>query len=87
MPNPVLHRLIDGRWRVTDAPAGWVNDGRDYPPPNPSDAVYEFQGDAVRDYLERTTPRDPSDDISGPDDDEGGDDDLSGWGSGGGRGR
>ncbi len=86
MPNAVMHRLIDGRWRVTNAPEGWVDDRCDYPPPNPSDAVYEFQGDAVRDYLERTSPRDPSDDISGPDDD-GDDDDLSGWGSGGGRGR
>jgi hypothetical protein len=86
MPNAIMHRLPDGRFRVTNAPDGWTNDGRDYPPPNPSDAIYEFQADAVRDYLERTTPHDPSDDISGPDDD-GPDDDLAGWGSGGGRGR
>ena len=62
-----MHRLPDGRFRVTNAPEGWKNDGRD--------------------YLDRTTPRDPSDEISGPDDDEYGDDELSGWGSGGGRGR
>lgn len=86
MPNAVLHRLPDGRWRVTDAPDDWTDDGRDYPAPNPSDAVYEFEPDAVRDYLARTTPHDPSDDIPGPDDEDA-DDALSGWGSGGGRGR
>lgn len=86
MANPILHRLPDGRWRVTNAPDDWKDDGRDYPAANPSDAVYEFQGDAVRDYLERTSPRDPSDDISGPDDDAE-DDELADWGGGGGRGR
>ncbi len=70
MPKAVVHRLIDGRWRVTDAPEGWVDDGRDYPGPQASDGVYEEQGDAIRDYLERTTPRDPSDDIAGPDEAE-----------------
>ncbi|MEZ5290176.1 MAG: hypothetical protein R2745_03765 [Vicinamibacterales bacterium] len=66
MSKAVLHRLPDGRWRVTDAPGGWVNDGRDYPPPSDSDRVYEFQADAIRDYLERTTPRDPEDEIAAP---------------------
>ena len=65
----IVHRLADGRWRVTDAPEDWVDDGRPYPPPDDSDQVFEFEADAVRDYLERTTPRDPSDDILGPDDD------------------
>lgn len=87
MSNAVVQRLPDGRWRVTDAPTDWVEDGRDYPAPNPSDAVYEFEPDAIRDYLERTTPRDPSDEISGPDDDAGDDEALSDWGTGGGRGR
>ncbi len=87
MPNAMMHRLPDGRFRVTNVPEGWKSDGGDYPPPNPSDAIYEFQVDAVRDYLDRTAPRDPSDEISGPDDDDYGDDELSGWGSGGGRGR
>lgn len=87
MPNAVVHRLPDGRWRVTDAPDDWNRDRDEYPPPNPSDAVYQLEPDAVRDYLERTAPRDPSDDLSRPDDDDYGDDDLSGWGSGGGRGR
>jgi len=87
MPNAIMHRLPDGRFRVTNVPEGWKSDASDYPPPNPSDAIYEFQVDAVRDYLDRTTPRDPSDEVSGPDDDEYGDDELSGWGSGGGRGR
>ncbi len=64
MPNAVVHRLTDGRWRVTDAPDGWVNDGRDFPAANPTDAVYEFEPDAVRDYLERTAPRDPADDVA-----------------------
>lgn len=64
MPNVVVHRLPDGRWRVTDAPDDWTDDGRDYPAPNPSDAIHEFEPDAVRDYLERTAPRDPSDEIA-----------------------
>lgn len=59
----IVHRLPDGRWRVTDAPGGWVDDGRAYPPPNEWDRVFEDEADAVRDYLERTTPRDPSDDV------------------------
>ena len=59
MANAVVHRLVDGRWRVADAPEGWVNDGRDYPEPQASDRVFEHQADAVRDYLERMTPRDP----------------------------
>ncbi len=67
MANAVVHRLVDGRWRVTDAPEGWVNDGRDYPEPKASDRVFEHQSDAVRDYLERVSPRDPSDDIAGAD--------------------
>ena len=70
MPNAVLHRLADGRWRVTDAPPGWVNDGRDYPGPSESDRVYEYQADAIRDYLDRTTPRDPEDEIAEPDEDQ-----------------
>ncbi len=63
MPHAVVHRLIDGRWRVTDAPDGWVDDGRDYPESQPGDGIYEEQADAIRDYLERTTPRDPEDEI------------------------
>ena len=63
MANAVVHRLGDGRWRVADAPEGWVNDGRDYPEPQASDRVFEHQADAVRDYLERMSPRDPSDEV------------------------
>lgn len=63
MANAVVHRLVDGRWRVADAPEGWVNDGRDYPEPQASDRVFEHQADAVRDYLERMNPHDPSDEI------------------------
>jgi hypothetical protein len=66
--NAAVHRLVDGRWRVTDAPDDWVNDGRDYPEPQASDRVFAHQADAVRDYLERVTPRDPSDDVSDIDD-------------------
>ncbi len=44
MSTAVLHRLIDGRWRVTDAPDDWVDDGRDYPAPKATDAVYETSG-------------------------------------------
>jgi hypothetical protein len=61
----IVHRLSDGRWRVTDAPDDWMDDGRAYPPPNESDQVFEFEADAVRDYLERTTPPEPSDDVDG----------------------
>ena len=64
MANAVVHRLVDGRWRVTDAPADWVDDGREYPDPKASDRVFEHQSDAVRDYLERMNPRDPSDEIA-----------------------
>ena len=64
MANAVVHRLVDGRWRVTDAPDDWVDDGREYPEPQASDRVFEHQSDAVRDYLERVTPRDPSDEIA-----------------------
>lgn len=67
MGNAVVHRLVDGRWRVTDAPDGWVDDGRDYPEPNATDSIYEYEADAIRDYLERTAPRDPEDEIPGPD--------------------
>lgn len=66
----ILHQLPDGRWRVTDAPDGWQNDGRDYPAPSDSDAVFAHQDEAIRDYLERTTPRDPSDEIADADADE-----------------
>lgn len=62
--NAVIERLADGRWRVTDAAADWVDDGRDYPQSQDSDRIYAHQDDAIRDYLERTTPRDPSDDIT-----------------------
>ncbi len=71
MPNAVLHRLPDGRWRVTDAPDDWQDDGRGYPDAAASDGVYEHQADAIRDYLERTTPRDPED--------EGMDDEVDDW--------
>ncbi len=64
MTNAVVHQLMDGRWRVTDAPADWVDDGRDYPEPKANDGIYEYEADAVRDYLERTTPRCPEDDIA-----------------------
>ena len=67
MANAVVHRLVDGRWRVADAPEGWVNDGRDYPEPQASDRVFEHQADAVREYLERMSPRDPSDEIADAD--------------------
>lgn len=67
MANAVVHRLVDGRWRVTDAPDDWVDDGRDYPAPKASDRVFEHQADAVRDYLERVSPRNPSDEISDAD--------------------
>ena len=60
----MVHRLVDGRGRVTDAPADWVDDGREYPDPKASDRVFEHQSDAVRDYLERMSPRDPSDEIA-----------------------
>lgn len=70
MQHPVVHRLIDGRWRVTDAPDGWVDDGREYPEPQASDGIYEEQADAIRDYLERTTPRDPEDEIADRDADD-----------------
>jgi hypothetical protein len=63
MAHVVMHRLVDGRWRVTDAPDGWVDDGREYPESQASDRVYEHQADAIRDYLDRTTPRDPEDDL------------------------
>ncbi len=53
--NAVVHQLVDGRWRVTSAPDGWVDDGRDYPEPKASDAVFEDQADAIREYLDRTT--------------------------------
>jgi hypothetical protein len=69
MPNAVVQRLPDGRWRVTDVPDGWTDDGRDLPPPNPSDAIYEYEPDAVRDYLERTSARDPADEIADAGDD------------------
>jgi hypothetical protein len=61
MTRVVMHRLTDGRWRVTDAPDGWVDDGRDHPEPKASDRVFEHQSDAIREYLERTSPRDPED--------------------------
>lgn len=71
MPNAVLHRLVDGRWRVTDAPDDWVDDGRDYPEVQSTDAVFELQADAIREYLERTTPRDPADEIADAEPDAG----------------
>lgn len=73
MAHVVVHRLVDGRWRVTDAAEGWVDDGRDYPEPKASDRVFEHQSDAVRDYLERVTQRDPSDEIAD------GDSESDGW--------
>jgi len=63
----VMHRLSDGRWRVADAPDGWEDDGREYPGPQPGDRVFELQADAIREYLERTTPRDPEDEIPNAD--------------------
>ncbi|MEP7116213.1 MAG: hypothetical protein ABI880_01430 [Acidobacteriota bacterium] len=74
MANAVVHRLMDGRWRVTNAPADWVDDGRDYPDPKGSDRVFEHQVDAVRDYLERVHPSDPSDVIADADSDQDGPD-------------
>lgn len=67
MPHAVVHRLVDGRWRVTDAPDDWVDDGRDYPGPKANDGIHEHEADAVRDYLERTTPQDPEDMVAGAD--------------------
>ena len=67
MTKAVMHRLVDGRWRVTDAPDGWVDDGRDYPEPKGTDGIHEYEADAIRDYLERTTPRDPADEIADAD--------------------
>ncbi len=32
MPNAIMHRLPDGRFRVTNVPEGWKSDGGDYPP-------------------------------------------------------
>ena len=64
MANAVVHRLMDGRWRVTSAPEDWVDDGRDYPEPKARDRVFEHQVDAVREYLERVNPSDPSDEIA-----------------------
>ena len=71
MGHAAMHQLMDGRWRVTDAPEGWVDDGREYPEPKMSDRVFEHQSDAIRDYLARMAPRDPGDDISEPDTDSG----------------
>ena len=65
--NVILHQIVDGRWRVTDAPHDWVNDGREYPAANAGDALFEHQDDAIRHYLNRTTPRDPADDIADAD--------------------
>lgn len=79
MPNAVLHRLADGRWRVTNASADWMDDGRDYPEARSSDRVFEHEGDAVREYLQRTSPADPEDQIPGeaPVDDDDWDGDSS----------
>ena len=68
MSRAVVHRLEDGRWRVTDVTGDWVDDGRAYPEPKPNDGVYEYEADAIRDYLERTTPRDPADEVADADD-------------------
>ena len=63
MAHVVMHRLVDGLWRVTDAPDDWMDDGREYPEPKASDRVFEHEPDAVRDYLARVSPRDPDDDV------------------------
>ena len=68
--NVVVHRLPDGRWRVTNAPEGWVDDGRDYPDAQMSDAVFELEADAVREYLLRTSPVDAEDGVLDSDDEE-----------------
>lgn len=67
MPHAVVHRLVDGRWRVTDAPDDWVDDGREYPGPKATDGIHEYEADAIRDYLERTAPRDPEDMVADAD--------------------
>jgi len=68
MSRAVVHRLEDGRWRVTDVTGDWVDDGRASPAPKPNDGVHEYEADAIRDYLKRTTPRDPADEVADADD-------------------
>lgn len=60
MPNAVMHYLSqDKRWRVTDAPEDWVDDGRLYPPTQTTDGYYDSEARALADYLHRVSPPAP----------------------------
>lgn len=63
---PVVYKIYHqikqtGKWRVTDAPDDWRDDGRDYPEAKSTDKYFETEEEARRYCKEQNYPPTPDD--------------------------